>query len=174
MSKIETAKAVKVGVKRLDWILKLAAELEAIGSMENAEQDAQKKLDETYEALELANADIAAANETLRMQGDKYAAIKKQGDEAYLSAQERSEDEIGALQTVLLDMTVAANENAASIVDGAQKEADAIKLDSEGASKAVSDAREELMAIKAEYEGVKQGIASAKAAAKAAMQEFAG
>lgn len=172
MDLISTASDIKKGVKKLEWITKLAEALEEIGSIEQATRETQKKKIEADEAL----VSVAMA---VSEQEAELKAIKAKAKAAKQKSDKEIEEQKEAAKAVLEDCTAqieAAKEQAITIIEQANSQASKTLRHAE---QETIMKEKELAAVEAKIdeavetlESVQKEIADTKAKAKALFNTF--
>jgi chromosome segregation ATPase len=122
VSLIDTAKKVKAGAKRLDWISDLAEALESVGSIEQAEKEGRSALKRTQEELSAAKDELDSLRSKI---GDSEASIRaseKASSDASRSALEVAQSAIDKARAEALGIIESAEKQSAAIAAKASYE----------------------------------------------------
>lgn len=163
------ADALQREVLRLQSFADAAKKLVTLGSIEQAVEDANKRLAKARAeeaALEEAIAKLKDGHQTVnKLMDDQKAAHKANLQAMNEAADARAKGLTDAATADAKKITDAAQERSKALVSAAQAQADAIAKDAQTMKQAIAKAHDELGALKVEYQDLTDKIAKARAAA---------
>lgn len=170
--KINVAEQVKAGAKRLEWLVRLADELEKTGSLEQAQAETERAIDVAKGQLHAVGIELKETKELVAVEQERVGQLNKQAQEVLTAARVEAEQ-------IVLKAREEAKERLAS-ADEAVKAADETAAASvDTAKKVLADANEQLSAVNAEIEresatlaGLRRQIEETKVQAAGLFRKF--
>jgi ParB-like chromosome segregation protein Spo0J len=95
---LNVADQVKAGAKKLEWIVKLAEALQQVGSLEQAEQETQKRVKELGETEAQLKASLIEKNLAVTEAAERASQIKKSAEEKAAAILLKAESDAAAIR----------------------------------------------------------------------------